>query len=213
MNYKNIPDSPKERGPEVCRLVVKELLPALLKWEKNVDSDQVEEDVADVLANSTGWDGYELAKDIEHKGWSPDSNLVEILDQADYHQRSAYRKLRLEWVKAYGVVVQAHKGQGVRGRFSGTRVIKTVDHDTAEVHCSDPDKMSSWIVQPIEAVQVQPKPCCSIDKDCARWACICLCHADGTLVYVCQEHVKLSKLDGFTSQVPWDHGIDNAPKL
>ena len=58
-------------------------------------------DIASVISGSR--DGYEMARDLERKGWYCTSQMVEWLDGADYDLYSAHDQAVAEWVAAEGI--------------------------------------------------------------------------------------------------------------
>lgn len=82
---------PDEFHDLVVRRVVEEVLQEVMDWqgstgEFNDDEDAAEEVRKDLLeAISYGDDGYGICRDLDSSGWSPDSELVDILDNLEWH--------------------------------------------------------------------------------------------------------------------------------
>jgi len=56
------------------------------------------EDARDILKRNHYQNGYDLAKEFEDKGYSPDAQLVEILDSVDYSKIALVTKSVKKWV-------------------------------------------------------------------------------------------------------------------
>lgn len=111
---------PTQHDDKVIRLAAETSLPDLKKWlgsEAGLYKD------CGLLADLIGavvWDddGFGRAQYFEEKGYSPDSGLVEILDNIDLWE--AERELVAEWVKAsnlaapylIGTIVEIDKTTG-----------------------------------------------------------------------------------------------------
>ena len=51
------------------------------------------------LSESSNWDGYALAKQLDELGWEPDAELVAILQDAERVSLTCYRETIIRWVK------------------------------------------------------------------------------------------------------------------
>lgn len=74
---------PTSKTPAVRDNALRKILPEVLKWgRQNGDPDEDEERVLEDIGKAlNGWnDGYEAARALERYGWSPDAELVSILD-------------------------------------------------------------------------------------------------------------------------------------
>lgn len=95
-----------EKRPELqCNAVVAHVAEKLAKevkaWAQ--EDDAIETYVShleDTLKNTHSFDGYDLAQELESAyGYSPDANLVDILDNADMYAHNKHRELVALWVK------------------------------------------------------------------------------------------------------------------
>ena len=101
---------PTRRTPAVARAAALRLMPAVLKWSVSsggVDDDEEREEITKQLTKLLDWrtndDGYQLAKELDHDGWSADSELVEILDDASMICRSELEKLEKAWIEEQAI--------------------------------------------------------------------------------------------------------------
>lgn len=99
---------PTINDDEIIKIAAAALAPKVIKWMKSEDwslgdSPTVEE-VADDLEKAMRWgnDGYDIAKNLDTKGYSPDEQLVDVLSQAFTLTRNALIAAEVEWVKASG---------------------------------------------------------------------------------------------------------------
>lgn len=92
------PPRPTRRDPDVIQAAANQLAPDVFKWCG--DGDTTLEDITTDLVKALRWktDGYELARELDD--YSPDAELVEILDKADILIHAAQRKACEEWVKS-----------------------------------------------------------------------------------------------------------------
>jgi hypothetical protein len=58
-------------------------------------------------------DGYELAKEFEDEGFSPDSELVEILDSVSYDRSKVQESFIKKWVAENNLKLELTEGQKV----------------------------------------------------------------------------------------------------
>ena len=97
-----VPKRPDRYSDDISKEVAVELLPKVQQWLKqNGDDSSDDAGILKDLAKALNWgnkDGYELAKDLDGQSWSPDSALVEILDEAQSIRRRIYGKKCEEWV-------------------------------------------------------------------------------------------------------------------
>lgn len=66
--------------------------------------DVLIEDLRDTLKQAFELDGYQLAREMDAKGYDPDARMVEILDSADSYVRTAHTAACVAWVKDGGIV-------------------------------------------------------------------------------------------------------------
>ena len=83
------------------------IFPKVVEWLKGnddyfeTDNDYLLEDIVNASFGET--DAYQIAKNLDANGWSPDAELVDILDTIfteQYHAREAAEK---QWVKDNGL--------------------------------------------------------------------------------------------------------------
>ena len=95
------PDSrPLRNAPQVIHKAAELLLPDVMEWLN--DDDYQSEHVLEMLKRAIRYatDGYAIAKAIDqNECLDPDAELVEILDQASSHLRTAYSEVCTAWVK------------------------------------------------------------------------------------------------------------------
>lgn len=94
--YKN-KTRPTYGSAEIMAMVANGLMPQIIQWGgfKESDMQEVSEQLINVL-RSFG-DGYEMAKALDDRySWDSDSELVDILEGADFH--SATRTAVLAWI-------------------------------------------------------------------------------------------------------------------
>jgi hypothetical protein len=95
------PKRPGRYSTEVNKKVAEKLLPKFVKWledEVVVDNEEIIADLAcavDTVPN----DGYRIARNLEHMGWDPDAELVEILDSAACIRHDVLEAVDVEWVE------------------------------------------------------------------------------------------------------------------
>lgn len=96
----NPPPRPKLRDQEVLRAAAESAMPRIIEWlaEDWREADR-EDYVDDLIAAVALWDGYKAARVLERKGWEPDADLVEILDDGCWGYR-AHQEAQRAWVEA-----------------------------------------------------------------------------------------------------------------
>jgi hypothetical protein len=98
---------------------IEEIAKEVEKWERAQgvrDPDDCRDDLRSVLDHST-IDGYEAARELESRhGWSPDAQLVEILDGWHFHCYRAQQVALKRWVADYDIKPQYELGTRVRGK-------------------------------------------------------------------------------------------------
>lgn len=68
--------------------------------------------------------GYEIAKEFEDEGFSPDSELVEILDIVSYHRSKVQETFIKKWVAKNNLKLHLVKGQKVIAKLIGKGEVK-----------------------------------------------------------------------------------------
>ena len=100
------PDSrPLRNAPQVIHKAAELLLPDVMEWLN--DDDYQSEHVLEMLKRAIRYatDGYAIAKAIDqNECLDPDAELVEILDQASSHLRTAYSEVCTAWVKENNLI-------------------------------------------------------------------------------------------------------------
>lgn len=75
------------------------------------------EDCIEIAEKIIQWhgndNGYELAKEFEDEGFSPDSELVEILDSVSYHKTEVQETFIKKWVAENNLKLELIEGQKV----------------------------------------------------------------------------------------------------
>jgi hypothetical protein len=103
-------DRPKVTDDRVLDTAAKRLITDVLVWLRDEshtppDADTIEaytREIRESLENAPSFDGYAIARQLEHEGWDPDSALVEILDRAGPAVNSAHEEVCAEWYKTLG---------------------------------------------------------------------------------------------------------------
>lgn len=97
-------ERPSDNDELFLKLVAEQIYPDVARWlaPDDHDKDSVMDDLVDILSNEQ--DGYKLAHDLDHKGWDPDAELVEILDGVSHHRHTIESAMTALWVKHHGHV-------------------------------------------------------------------------------------------------------------
>lgn len=121
-----VPSRPTINDPEVRANAAMKLALKLAKWLK-LDKDDIDpedgefqevyKDALNLVEGPIPYDGYGLAKVLEHRGYDPDSELVEILDDVWLITRRAVDKATAEWVEEYAIKIPVQVGDYVKVRF------------------------------------------------------------------------------------------------
>ena len=127
---------PKLNDDAVIALVSNELAINVADWIGSTDDiDQIESDLKKALKYSS-LDGYDLAKRLDY--YDPDTELVNILDEADSMMYSAYNIICRKWVSDNGLV-GPEIGASVSFTFYGKRiegeVVNNYDYGQSSVFC------------------------------------------------------------------------------
>jgi len=132
-------DRPTLNSTAVREAAMREFMPRVAGWlsqngETNPDLESLRKQLDDVLDGYS--DGYEAATDLErHHYWSPDGELVDILDGYQGCLVIAEYAAVSEWVKENKVVPKIAVGEVVTvrwGRETITGPIVDIHADTAQ---------------------------------------------------------------------------------
>lgn len=104
---------------ELAQVVGKELF----DWSNEDGSDDtgLEDCVISarkVLRYHSNDNGYEIAKAFEDEGFSPDAELVEILDSVSFSKHQIQDKFIKDWVKNNNIKLDYEVGQKVKAQLS-----------------------------------------------------------------------------------------------
>jgi hypothetical protein len=126
---------PTDRDEDVRAAAIDLLLPKVLEWlRQNGDdySDKPDEIRQDLLKICRCWshDGFELAKELADLSWSPDAQLVEILDGFS-EMHDACRAAVKKWVEATNPQPLFRVGARVSYKGKDGTVVR-VDPDVAQ---------------------------------------------------------------------------------
>lgn len=141
-----LPPRPSYLSAEVCTLTTERVAPKIIQWvcqESGTPSSQELEAIeADIFsAIECDDDAYQIAKNLEHAGWDPDAELVDLLDDVAYQRHLAHKEIvQLNWILAHGVTAKFAVGDQVSFTFKGkkeTGEIIRIYPDTAQytIHC------------------------------------------------------------------------------
>lgn len=93
---------PTIHDEEIVKKAAEKLANKVSEWLK--DDLTVEEAIEDIYkAIRFNDDGYAIARNLETQGWSPDMELVEILDNASCYILNTLKKAEEIWVKESGL--------------------------------------------------------------------------------------------------------------
>lgn len=118
--------------PKMVKLLAEEYGKLLNDWSEDNDLEGCIEDCKKHLRRNRN--GYELAKDLEYKGYYPDAELVEILDSVDDSIRDLEKRASKEWVLAYEIKADFAIGDSCMVKYGSKSVegiIDGIDADTA----------------------------------------------------------------------------------
>lgn len=93
---------PSKEDKQVLEAIADVLVPKVKEWFQKEESDDsgVREDIIEMLEGSSHEDGYERARYLErYCYWSPDSELVEILDSVSHMVYNCHRKIVVKWAE------------------------------------------------------------------------------------------------------------------
>lgn len=136
-------ERPKYDYKQMREYTAKKLLQEVLEWHAQWDEDEPvdEETILKELENCVGNDdGYEIARSLDQQyNWSPDTSLVEILDNSFFHMHDAQKMLIKKWVTENDIQPEFEVGQTVIFRhFTGEGgkvskgTITRIEKDTAQ---------------------------------------------------------------------------------
>jgi hypothetical protein len=118
--YGAVMTSPAKR-PQSSDIVVRRaaamaLMPKITQWlGKDYDPSQAEDFIGDLTGVLNSYDdGYTMAKNLEHKHWLCDSDLVEILDDGAHMVYRAHDRLVKVWVKTHKIPLALGLGTRVQ---------------------------------------------------------------------------------------------------
>jgi hypothetical protein len=124
------PPRPTQNDPAVIDAALARIWPEIVAWGIDEDDEDSKGSIREGL-DGHHLDGYAFARSLEHDGWDPDSQLVEILDGASHHLHTAHDKAVAAWVAEHG-------WPGVRLPV-GTRVRAKVGSRMVEGEVSQPE--------------------------------------------------------------------------
>lgn len=96
---------PRQHDDAVIEKAIDRLLPAVLKHldinPSSTDPDDLDyiKDCRNDLIKSADDDGYAFARNLDHKSWDPDAELVDILDSYGTYLYAARQEAVKAWVK------------------------------------------------------------------------------------------------------------------
>jgi hypothetical protein len=129
------PQRPKYHDEDVLKCAAELLTEEVVGWSNGQEPhEQVLADLIEALSFGKT-DGYELANKLQRKGWTPDAQLVEILDTADYRRSQAHKEAVMAWVKAHDLKLQLQMGAVVSIEHDGKMYqgeIVNLNHEVAQ---------------------------------------------------------------------------------
>lgn len=90
------PHRPKKSDPRILNSVAYAISHEIQKWAYNLTVEDIQQDL--LIAIQENEDGYQIAKELENLGYSPDSDLVEILSKVSVTKNKVYNQLCREWL-------------------------------------------------------------------------------------------------------------------
>jgi hypothetical protein len=141
------PPRPTRYDPRVISAAIDKLAPNVLDWadDPSVELEDVTSDLTKAMKSVPFRDdGYTIAKAMEDQcGYSPDAQLVEILDRAGWEMYDAHKALEREWVTDWDIKLKHAVGDAVKfemNRQAYEGVICETDPALAEYTVSVPDE-------------------------------------------------------------------------
>ena len=122
--------------PAVREKAMADFWPEVLKWLHPLDPGEGEERMRKQLEQALEWDrnGYDVAKTLDHHGWCPDAELVELLDGWSWYVDVAEDAATKAWVKDCCIAPKHCIGDVVTGKWGMEMItgkVVEVYHDTA----------------------------------------------------------------------------------
>lgn len=121
-------DRPKLSDGYIAKAAAEDLLPELMEWAEAGESERANylADATEVMKHAWLQNGYQLARDLERKGYDPDARLVEILDGATSLLSNRHHRAVKDWVKGWNVTVPWSIGQMAKVKARGKEYIGEV---------------------------------------------------------------------------------------
>lgn len=117
---REFPKRPGRYDEAVTKKVAQALLDDVAEWADSADDkDRILADLTKILGDSFDDDGYAISKDMERRGYSPDADLVEILDRASVERYSAHKEVMADWVRANDLTLSIPVGAAVSVKMGG----------------------------------------------------------------------------------------------
>lgn len=114
-----IPIRPRRSSPEIKEMAARKLVAN--NWdgfESYINSGDTQEDVVQEILSATKYgaeDGYEIAKELDGNGWTPDSGLVDLLEGYCHHLWEAENEAQRAWASTVqGMPAELPKGTRVK---------------------------------------------------------------------------------------------------
>lgn len=91
---------PTRSDEDVLAVAILALVPQIERWAQATFTTEQIAECRDLLRTGLLWsdDGYQFARKFESSGWTPDSELVDILDNADTELYRALRAAEEVWL-------------------------------------------------------------------------------------------------------------------
>lgn len=130
-------DRPTTRTPAVQAAAIEAILKDVIEWlgddYRPAEDAELRKQIADAVEFHR--DGYEIARELERDGWSPDFALAEILDCYTGILSSAERDALKKWVAETEPKPAFKRGDKVKSKWGGKPVegvVLSVGHSTAQ---------------------------------------------------------------------------------
>lgn len=131
---KEYPKRPGRHEEAITKRAVEMLLPEVRNWLGDEADERILTDLIDAAKYGND-EGYELARSLERRGYSPDAELVEILDSMTLCRYEAHKKAVAAWVRAHDLRLDLAIGSPVSLVVSGKNQvgeIRDLRPETAE---------------------------------------------------------------------------------
>ncbi len=137
--------SPRPRfNDEIRSLLAKEIGKEIFEWcNEDVSLNECISDCEEIFKYNINDNGYELAKKFEDKGYSPDTELVDLLDQIWSSKDDLIRTAVEKWVIEDKIEPPYGMGTNVIVQYGHKKVegtITEIKHKTAEYHVAIPSE-------------------------------------------------------------------------